>query len=309
MEGILVDKCSKCDKVLDGFRVVSGDLHTCCECAGYPTTEKSVATIKYSNVYLSNDITLPSGFFDKRITEVNINKTTDSTVEVTAVISNNNIDDNYVIADALKDRLFDIFYFHSTRVKFNGFNITPGPTVGFGHLTPSYPPQNAIGSKEIISTNSVIESKEEQISNTLRCIENGKGSDNIIDRFKDLFTAFETISPKNNGSIDYRTLVKNPVVDNILTELTTTDLHYWKARFELFIESNLEDTRANKNYSLLLQEAIENNKKEDMYFCILKCVQIVRNSLQHDFMNKINFQLIVYSYSILYTVFRSLILD
>lgn len=314
--------CAKCKKIIKGYHLAAlnlADYSMCYECSGIEVTDKSTAIIKFRRVQILDTIKLPKGFYHPKINELTIKQleTDSNTVIVYVEIDHHNIDDNYMIACGLKDFLFNIFYIVSINVEFLSIEISPKPTIGImDGLYPGMPITDnlrdqgfsPLTEKGILKIDSVIKKKISNLPNALTIMHFSQKTNNTIERFRNLFGVFEDLTTnagcRNGTSIDYKALLQQDDISKILTFHIGQNLNF----VQDFIKSDLKDERANKNWSFELKKAFDDKNNAALNFSFLKCIQAIRNNLVHGSLDKIDPNIILIAYRMLYPVVQQMFL-
>jgi len=142
-------------------------------------------------------------------------------------------------------------------------------------------------------------------------------SNNSIDmlhRFRSLFSAFDSLSPKNiQGHIDYHAL-KAGYAAEIAVRYQGIFISRYIDIVNEFCNANLEDVRANKNYSTLLKNSKQRLGNtslidEEVAFYLLKCIQVIRNKVNHGDFSGLNRKIISGSYELLLPIVQKMFCD
>lgn len=208
-------------------------------------------------------------------------------IKVTAEIESNNKNKNYLIYLDLKEYLLRIFVLFGVNVRIDESKTTistDNDYIKTEHVI--CPPIISVDSNEILSYSGSIKDtlhSRERNGEFYNLIESNQNV-GMVHRFRSLFATFDNIAPKNGNSINYHD-IKQRYIDIINLYYKISPARYYSIILEL-IRLGLTDINTNKNYSNELDQSLKKLQSgtiinKDVAFNILKCIQIVRNKINH----------------------------
>ena len=136
----------------------------------------------------------------------------------------------------------------------------------------------------------------------------------MIHRFRSLFSTFDKKAPKNNNrSIKYKPLIKK-FMEIIERRYSDSNFVRYQETIDELIKSDIKDIKADKDYSKRLDKSFSLMERgviidDDVAFNILKCIQNLRNKINHGTFGKITPKAIMGSYEFLLPLTQELMRD
>lgn len=250
---------------------------------------ESIVIVKVFGVKLEDDFDITDTLFDGKLTDIKCTKDEkhSSMSIVTAKITSNDKNLNYIIAEEFVDYVHDLFCLFGVRVSVKEWNISTDSdylNCGVDVVPPAFVITGAEVNKQVQKINdNFLDSERSGFFYNLREAHGLSGS---VHRFRSLFSIFDMLSEKTyKNSIHYHKMKSG--YNSELQKLYTG--HEYFVRFINCVaqleNAQLEDDYGN-DYSDKLKEARKNlihpdfiNDEVAEY--ILRCIQVVRNRLNH----------------------------
>lgn len=261
--------------------------------------------ISIDGVYITEGFEIHDYIHEQYIKQLICNKDADESITISGEIESDDKNKNYLIYINLQDFLLRLFSLFGVNVKIERSYIKPESDyiAGEGKIKP---PIIRVASKEILGEVQAVRDSfniDKRNDEFYSLIESNKNID-MIHRFRSLFSAFDKRAPKNaSGHIEYHYL-EDRYVDIIDIRYNDFTFTRYKQIIDELIKSELKDDRANKDYSQRLEEGFKLLKQgtiinKDVAYNLLKCIQIVRNKLNHGSFENLSIGAISGSYELL----------
>lgn len=277
-------------------------------------TVESKVTVIVSGVKIEKDFKFTRNLFDGRVSDINCIRDEESCcVKVNATITSEDENSNHVIAEEFVDYIHDLFCIFGVRVTILKWRITTG--CDYLRCKVDFAPQSfVISGEEINKQVKKVEDNflKDDVSGFFYNLKEAHGSIGAIHRFRSLFSIFDRLSRKKpNNSIDY-----NSMKEGYRLEIQKLyDEKEFLSKFNRYVEklecAELIDNYGN-NYSKRLKEArknltcnnyIDDNTAE----YILRCIQVIRNRLNHGNFTGISDNIVNIGYELLLPYVQKLI--
>lgn len=287
----------------------------------FPETEYNFSIV-IDGVIIKKDLIFSVNILPEYIKEIKCCKHKNSKVLVLAKIESYDSYMNYLIVESLKFyllRLFSVF----------GSDISvEKPKTDLQISNPFYEmhvkrPSEKIDETEIgkfIKSSADLLLLDQDYDSILFNITQAQDIDlDDISRFRALFSVFDAIAPKYEKGIDYKNKKMRKDFIQIINE------HYKSFNFpryhdmlQTLIKADLKYENSNKNYSLELKLYFNKLKRIDikreiidldLAFNILKCIQIVRNKVNHGNFNNVSQKLVRTSHELLLPLVQKMLRD
>lgn len=261
--------------------------------------------IVISGVNLSSDFIMNDTPHDNQVSNVVCKVGEGGTVVITGAISSEDKNENFLIAEDLKDYFLRLFSLFGVSCRIKDFKIDTTTDFLTGQIE-IYPPRPAVDGSTINTQAGKVASHYRD-SQKMALYHNLIESNNSIDmlhRFRSLFSVFDSLSPKNSqGHIDYHAL-KTDYAAEIAVRYQGIFISRFIEIVDELSNANLEDVRANKNYSSLLKNSKERLGNtslidEEVAFNLLKCIQVIRNKVNHGDFSGLNRKIVSGAYELL----------
>lgn len=258
-----------------------------------------------SGVKLSSDFNLTDTIHSNYVSDVICKVGDGGTIEVTGTINGEDKNENYLIAEDLKEyflRLFSLFGVSCRVTKFE-VDTTTDYLTGQIEISPPKPTVDG-GAINAQAAKVVSQYSDPQKSALYHNLIESNNSIDMLHRFRSLFSIFDSLSPKNaSDHINYHAL-KTDFATEITNRYQVMNLSRYIDIVSGFCDANLEDARANKNYSSLLKDSKQRLGNtglinEEIAFNLLKCIQIMRNKVNHGDFSGLNRKIISGGYELL----------
>ncbi len=274
---------------------------------------KSHFKIIISGINLASDFTMKDTPYNSRVSSVTCSAGERNTAIITGTINGNDKNENYLIAEDLKVYYLSLISIFGVSCRIEDYKIDTTTDLLEAKIEVN-PPKPVVEASKINEQTAKLVSHyfDPQMSAVYHNLIESNKSIDMLHRFRSLFSVFDSLSPKNNsGHIDY-----NVLKSEYATEIQERYQGKWFDRYHEFLiefsNANLKDERANKNYSSLLKESnqqLANNIliDEAVAFNILKCIQIIRNKVNHGDFSELNPKIISGSYELLLPIVQKLL--
>lgn len=258
-----------------------------------------------SGIKISTDFNLTDTPHSNYISDVICKVGDEGTVNVTGIISGEDKNENYLIAEDLKEYFLRLFSLFGVSCRIKKFEIDTTTDFLKGQIEVS-PPKPTVDGNMINAQAAKVVSQyfDPQRTALYHNLIESNNSIDMLHRFRSLFSIFDSLSPKNaSDHIDYQALKRDFSI-----EITNRYQGIYLSRYidiaNEFCNANLEDTRANKNYSSLLKDSKDRLGNtifinEEVAFNLLKCIQIMRNKVNHGDFSGLNRKIISGGYELL----------
>lgn len=275
---------------------------------------ESIVEVKVTGVRIDKDFTIDEKLYDDTVTDINCfrDKEKDCVVDVYAKITSNDKNRNYIIAEGFKDFILSLFSVFGVRVRIANWGITTGNDYLRGEVEVSPPPFLVTGDE---IKDQVQKIKDNFFNNDMEGffynLKEAHSKAGTVHRFRSLFSILDRLSPKSGEYIDYN-ILKVTFSDEMKKLYTGSKfLCRYKMIVDMLENSDLKDNYGheystylhNSRERLALDEFIDNN----VAYNILKCIQVVRNRLNHGNFESINTGLIEGAHELLLPLVQRLI--
>ncbi|RIX60049.1 hypothetical protein D3P08_00185 [Paenibacillus nanensis] len=261
--------------------------------------------IVISGINLSSDFIMNDTPHGNHVCDVNCKVGERGTVVITGIINGEDKNENFLIAEDLKEYFIKLFSLFGVSCRIKEFEIDTTTDFLTGHIEVSPPKPVVDGSKINAQTGKVASQYlDPQKSALYHNLVESNNSIDMLHRFRSLFSVFDSLSPKNaQGHIDYHAL-KTGYATEIAVRYQGAFIGRYIDIVDEFCNANLEDVRANKNYSSLLKNSkqrLGNSSliDEEVAFNLLKCIQIIRNKVNHGDFSGLNRKIVSGAYELL----------
>lgn len=266
-----------------------------------------------SGVKLESDFEINAYPYANNVSEVTCQVGENNSVIVMGKISTEDKNENYLIAEDLKGYFLVLFSLFGVGCRIKEFTIDTDTDFLNAQLEIS-PPKLLVNGDIINSQVAKVTSQYFTPQNAAlyhNLIESNNSID-MLHRFRSLFSIFDSLSPKNvQGHIDYH-MLKAEYAFEISTRYKGAFIQRYIDFLDVLCAANLQDIKANKNYSSLLKaskQTLNNDNiiNEDVAFYLLKCIQIIRNKVNHGDFSNLDRKVISCSYELLLPIVQKML--
>lgn len=278
---------------------------------------ESLVTIKIWGVKIDDDfnIEIPPPLYDGQVKNIKCFTIlgVSSEIFITATILGNNINHNAIIAEKLVDDMYNLFCLFGAGVYVKDWTISTGKDYLNGKAS-IFQPAFIISGEEVNKQVAKIISKSanSDMAHFFYNLKESHGEEDIH-RFRSLFSIFDRLSEKKLNKatgIDYSKM-KQGYKDEI--KKLYTGYEYFQRYIDRVTDLENAELKSNSiNYSKKLKEA--RNKLQNSDFIndevaemILKCIQVVRNRLNHGSFEDVTNEVINAAYELLLPYVQKLI--
>lgn len=279
---------------------------------------KTISNIEViiEGIIINESFSMDKYVHQEYISNVNCTIYGERKVKISGKIESEDKNKNYLIFLDFKEFLLRLFVLFGVNVKIDEIKTKIDTDVDFKRLTHVLSSPNLpVDGKDILEYEELV--KDSLYTNNrngefYNLIESNQEVD-MLHRFRALFATFDKIAPKQSSSddsINYNE-VKGMYVD-IIKHLYTNHMFIRYHEFvKELISLNLIDKRANKNYSEKLEDSFKALNKgiiidEEVSFNLLKCIQVLRNKVNHGDLNGITPKAILGSYELILPLTKEL---
>lgn len=266
-----------------------------------------------SGAKISEDFSVSHVIHANYVSDVKCVPADGSVVHITGIISSEDKNTNYLIAEEVKEyfhRLFSLFGV-SCRVEKFKIDTTTDFLEAQIEVRPPVPliDGNAINNQASKLINQYSDSQKTGIFHNF--IESNNSID-ILHRFRSLFSVFDSLSPKTSqGYIDYDAL-KSIYVNEIIDRYQGAYIPRYLEILNEMCNANLIDNRANKDYSALLKFEKQGLSKtviinDSVAYNLMKCIQIIRNKVNHGDFTGLSRKIVAGGYELLLPLTQKLL--
>ncbi len=250
---------------------------------------ESIVSVKVFGVKIEAEFDIKDTLFDGKLTDIKCTRDGEysSRAIVTAKITSNDKNLNYIIAEGFADYVHDLFCLFGVRVYVQEWNISTDSDYLNGEVdvtSPAFVITGAEVNKQVqkIKDNFL----DSEMSGFFYNLREAHGRSGSVHRFRSLFSIFDRLSEKTSSkSINYHKMKAgyNSEIQRLYTG------HEYFVRFIKCVEklenAQLKDDYGN-DYSDKLKEARKKLTHPDFINdevaeYILRCIQVVRNRLNH----------------------------
>lgn len=271
--------------------------------------------IVISGINLSSDFTMKDAPHGNRVSDVTCKVGEGRTVVITGTISGEDKNENYLIAEDLKEYYLRLISLFGVSCRIKEFEIDTPTDFLTGQIEVS-PPKPIVDGSKINAQAAKLASHyfDPQKSAMYHNLIESNNSIDMLHRFRSLFSVFDNLSPKNTSDhIDYNALKTDYAAEIEDRYQGASSIRYLDFVNE-FCNANLEDVRANKNYSTLLKDSkqrLGNTRliNEEVAFNILKCIQVIRNKVNHGDFSGLNRKIVSGAYELLLPMVQKMLCD
>lgn len=279
--------------------------------------EKVISKIEIimDGVYITENFKFENHVHEEYIKNLNCDKYTEEKIKISGDIYSENSNKNYLISLDLKEFLLRLFSLFGVNTRIESFYLdTDNDYKLLNHKIK--PPiiktdsSTILKQAEKVNRSLYVNERDDEFYNL---IESNKDID-MIHRFRSLFSTFDKVAPKKRSSyhINYHALKKR-YVDIIKSRYKSFEITRYQEITNELIKSNLIDNNTLENYSELLKEELSKLKKDiindKVAFNLLKCIQIIRNKLNHGNFLGVTPKAIMGSYELLLPLTQDLMKD
>lgn len=252
----------------------------------------SYVEVFIDGIHLTQGFKIKEYVHQDYINNIECTKCDKGRIKIIAEIESENKNKNYLIYLDLKEYLLRLFTLFGVNVRIDELKTTidtDNDYLKMEHIIS--PPIIPTNPKDVLSYSQEVKytlHNREKNGEFYNLIESSQDVD-MIHRFRSLFATFDKVAPKqaSKDSIDYKKLkFKYPDIINLLYN------NFYFTRYQEIIKelikSNLIDQRhINKiNYSQGLDQAFSAMESgmiidESVAFNLLKCIQLIRNKINH----------------------------
>lgn len=266
-----------------------------------------------SGIKLESNFQLADTIHNRYVSNVNCTAGEDNSVVITGTICSEDKNKNFLIAEDLKEfflRLFSLFGVNC-RVKKCELDTATDFLIGQIEISPPTPLVNATKINNQVG-NVISQFYDPQRSAQFFNLIESNNSIDILHRFRSLFSVFDSLSPKTRrGSINYHAL-KEDYVGVITDRYNGIYVTRFKEIINEFCNANLIDSRTKINYSLLLKSLIQSTDNssllnKDVAYNLLRCIQVIRNKVNHGDFTGLNRKIISGAYELLLPLVQKLL--
>lgn len=270
----------------------------------------SRAEIIIDGVNIENSFKINNPIHQEHITSIECNKHNQDSVRIIVDIESDDKNKNYLIYLDLKEFLLRLFTLFGVNVKIDESKTSIDTTNDYKQVQHILmPPRMSLDAKsiqnyEVVVGNSLYQGDKD--GEFYNLIESHRDMD-ITHRFRSLFATFDKIAPKqkNGHSIDYKALDTKyvDIIKPLYTDFVV--VRYYEIIEELIERNIIDELHKDKiNYSRELKRAFSERDKnsiinEDIAFNLLKCIQGVRNRINHGNFKEITPKAVLGSYELL----------